>query len=72
MWAGGLSDGRCQWVVSINYPIWRAFGLTADGDGEFEVLWDVLEGWNDFFGSCIRKVVAFYVCVLSDFAYYCR
>jgi hypothetical protein len=47
--------------------MWRSFGLSADGDGEFLVFGNVVPGGNDTFGSDIRQVVASNVCVSSEF-----
>ncbi len=38
--------------------------MTVDGDGELGVFGDVFESLNAFFGSCIRKVDAFDVCLI--------
>jgi hypothetical protein len=50
--------------------VWRSFGLSADGDGEFLVFGNVVPVGNDYFGSDIRQVVAF-VRVSPDFVQYC-
>ncbi len=51
--------------------MWRSFGLSADGDGEFFLFGNVVPVGNDSFGSDIRQVNAFDVCVSSDFVQYC-
>jgi hypothetical protein len=51
--------------------MWRSFGLSADGDGEFLVFMNVVPVGSDSFGSDIRQVVASDVCVSSDFVQYC-
>jgi hypothetical protein len=47
--------------------MWGSFDMSADSDGEFLVFWDVVSCGNYSFGSGIRQVVSFYVCVSSDF-----
>ena len=54
----------------VHYPICRSLGLSADGDGEFLVLGNVVPVENDSFGSDIRQVVAFDVCMSPDFVLY--
>ena len=44
-----------------------AFGLSANGNGEFLVFGDAVPVGNDSFGSGIRQVVASDVCVSTDF-----
>ena len=55
----------------VHYPIGRSFGLAADGDGEFLLFGDVVPVGNDSFGRDVLQVVAFDVCVSSDFVQYC-
>ncbi len=56
--------------IGVNYPMWRSLGLSADGDGDYLVFGNVVPVENDSFGSKIRQVVAFDVCVSSDFVQY--
>ena len=65
-WMGGEGGGG----FGVHYSVCRSFGLSADGDGEFWVLGNVVLAGNDFFGSDIRQVVAFDVCVSPDFVQY--
>jgi hypothetical protein len=47
--------------------MWRSFGLSADSEGEFLVLGDVVPGGDESFGSDIRQIVASDVYVCSNF-----
>ena len=45
--------------------------MSADGDGEFLIIGNVVPDGNDTFGRDIRQVVASDVCVSLDFVQYC-
>ena len=56
-------------VFGVHDPIWWAFYLSPNGDGEFLVFGNVVPGGNYPFGRCIGKGIASDICVSS---YLCR
>ena len=61
-WMGGVSG---VFVYITRYG--GSIGYSANGSGEFLVFADAVPVGNDPFGSGIRVVVAFDVCVSADF-----
>jgi len=60
------------WLIGwgVHYPICRSFGLSADVDGAFLLFGNVVPIGSGSFGRDIRQVVAFDICVSSDFVQY--
>ena len=51
----------------VHDPMWRTYGLSADGEGEILTFGDVLPCGHDPLGSGVREVVTSDVCVSSNF-----